>query len=76
MLHRIWCSFFLSQEKNPVFVHTYLISCIDLCVCVRICSILDILITVVSLVIFVSNSLWKETGIQLPCTKIAFAKLY
>lgn len=56
MLNWIWCSLFLIHEKNLVSMHTYLISCIDLHVCVRICSILDVLITVVLPVIFVSNS--------------------
>ena len=52
--------FVLSQEKNPVSVHTYLISCIDLYVCVRVCSVLGILITLVLFVIFLSQTLFGK----------------
>lgn len=59
MLHWIWCSLFLIQEKNPVSMHAYLISCIDLYVCIRICNILDILITVV-LPVILSQTLFEK----------------
>lgn len=41
-------------------VHTYLISCIDLYVRVRICSVLDILITVVLLVVLSQTLFGKK----------------
>lgn len=41
-------------------MHTYLIGCIDLSVCVRICSILDILISVVLLVILSQTLFGKK----------------
>lgn len=40
-------------------MHTYLISCIDLYVCIRICNILDILITVV-LPVILSQTLFEK----------------
>lgn len=60
MLHWIWCSLFLIHEKNPGSMNTYLISCIYVYACVRICSILDILIIVVLPVIFSQTRFEKK----------------